>query len=73
MKYKYFFFSIAAVMRESGCEVPEYILAMKKRSKKKRFKDQIMVRKNVPAAPTQQRKQKKQSKKSKETDLQVND
>ncbi|XP_020292612.1 probable ATP-dependent RNA helicase DDX52 [Pseudomyrmex gracilis] len=68
--------SIAAIMRESGCEVPEYILAMKKRSKKKQFKDQIMAspRKKAPTAPSaQQRKQKKQSKKSKETDMQVND
>lgn len=33
-----FLISIATVMRASGCDVPEYMLAMKKHSKKERRK-----------------------------------
>lgn len=31
-----FFFSIVQVLKQSGCEVPEYMLALKKRGKKHR-------------------------------------
>ena len=31
-------FSIATVMRDSGCKVPEYMLALKKTSKRERRK-----------------------------------
>ena len=33
-----FFFSIATVMRASGCHVPDYMLAMKKHNKKEKRK-----------------------------------
>lgn len=44
----FFFFSIATIMRASGCDVPDYMLAMKKHSKKER-------RKLERTAPTRER------------------
>lgn len=46
--------SIAAVMRASGCHVPDYMLAMKKHSKKERRKLErtVPIRERILTVPT---------------------
>lgn len=56
--------SIAAVMRESGCDVPDYMLAMKKHSKKKRRKLErtASTREKISTIPAFKRARSKENK-----------
>lgn len=53
--------SIATIMRDSGCEVPEYMLAMKKHSKKERRKLEHSApkRERISTVPTYKRRKRK--------------
>jgi ATP-dependent RNA helicase DDX52/ROK1 len=55
------FYSIAAVMRASGCDVPDYMLAMKKHSKKERRKLEhtAPTREKILTIPTYKRRKQK--------------
>ena len=55
--------SIAAVMRESGCDVPDYMLAMKKHSKKERRKLErtASTREKISTIPAFKRARSKES------------
>ncbi|XP_076682477.1 DExD-box helicase 52 [Andrena cerasifolii] len=56
--------SIAAVMRESGCDVPDYMLAMKKHSKKEKRKLErtASTREKISTIPAFKRARSKESK-----------
>ena len=56
--------SIAAVMRDSGCDVPDYMLAMKKHSKKERRKLErtASTREKISTIPALKRARSKESK-----------
>lgn len=55
--------SIATVMRASGCEVPDYMLAMKKHSKKERRKLErtAPTRERILTVPTYKKHNRKKS------------
>lgn len=57
----FFSSSIATIMRDSGCEVPEYMLAMKKHSKKERRKLEHSApkRERISTVPTYKRRKRK--------------
>lgn len=56
-----FFISIAAVMRASGCDVPDYMLTMKKHNKKERRKLErtAPARERILTVPTYKRHKQK--------------
>lgn len=53
MKYKLFHFSIATVMKDSGCPVPDYMLEMKRLHKntRRKLEKQSISRDEIRAKP----------------------
>lgn len=58
--------SIATIMRESGCNVPDYMLSMKKYNKKRKQEHKTPVRAKISTVPTFKRDRRKMRKNIKE-------